>query len=199
MSAIGFIQNQLNRCMPAAQKAKLGDVLADLVAAVNAARSDLSAILAQLQTGIVIPAVLAIHGAGSVLVKTSALVVGRVGGTAFSIAANTDAPALAGTTADTMYSAYDLYSDNTGTMTWSAKTADSASEAAALALLPALPADKIRLGSVTIHNASGAPFVANTTHLDAAGITPAYYNAAVAAIFGASVSSSVVTDIESRH
>lgn len=191
-------QTALNRSMPAAARAMVGDAIADLIAQYNALQADMAGVLAQLNTGIVIPATLAIHGAASVLVKTTTLTVGRVDGTAFSIAAAADAPALAGTTADTKYSAYDLYSDSTGTMTWSAKTADAASEAAALALRPAVPAHKTRLGSITITNASGAPFVANTTHLDAAGITVTYYNAAVAAIFSAGLTAVQVKSLEVR-
>lgn len=197
-ATLGTRQDKLNKSMPVALKVKLGDVLADLIASANALRTDLLAAIGSVNTGIVIPVTLAIKAGSSAIVKTSALGVVRVAGVGVAIAANTDMAALVGTIATTKFAAWDFYVDGAGTLTASAKTADSASGAAALALLPAVPAGLVRLGSVLVQNAAGGSFIGGTTALDAASVTATYYNAAVAAIVAATVTASAVTSLEAR-
>lgn len=195
---MGFLQNQINRAMPAFAKAKVGDVLADLIAQVNKLVADAASVFAQLNTGIVVPAALAIKAGSSAVVKSTALIVYRANGTAVVKAANTDMAALVGTIADTKFASWAFYGDDAGALTASAKTADSATAIAALALLPAVPAGKVQLGTVTVQNASGAPFIGNTTALDAASVTATYANTAVAAIFSSGLTATTVVDLESR-
>lgn len=196
----GSKQEKLNKMTPAAFRAKLGDAVADLITAANALRTDLLAAIAELKTGIVIPTALAIKAGGSAVVKSTAAFVARVDGTAVSKAANTDMSALAGVIATTKAAAWQFYMDDAGTITTSAKTADSDSAAVALSLLPATPAHKVNLGTVVITNNQGAAaaFTGGTTPLDTAGLTVAYTNTAVAAIVNGTMTAAVVVDLESR-
>jgi hypothetical protein len=194
------VQDELNRCMPAAAHAKLGDLLVAMIAGYNALRTDLLAAVAELQTGIVIPVVLAIKAGSSTLAKSTSAFVARVDGTAVSKAANTDMSALAGVIATEKYAAWQWYMDDAGTITTSAKTADSDTEAAALALLPATPDGLVKLGAVSIYNNQGAAaaFTGGTTALDTAGLTVTYYATAVAAVVTGTITAEEIADIDSR-
>lgn len=194
------VQDQLNRSMPAAKHGMLGDVLANLIASVNALRVDLLAAIAELKTGIVIPTALAIKAGGSTLAKSTSAFVARVDGTAVSKAANTDMSALAGVIATTKAAAWQWYMDDAGTITTSAKTADADTAVEALALLPATPDGYVKLGTIVITNAQGAAaaFTGGTTALDTAGLTVAYTNTAVAAVVNGTITAEAVTDLESR-
>jgi hypothetical protein len=193
----GSRQEKLNKAMPIAAKVMLGDVLADLIAQYNALQADVTALSTALNTSIIIPATLAIKAGSSAIVKTSTLLVAKVDGTAVSKAANTDMSAIAGTIADGSAAAWDFYIDDAGTITTSAKTADAASAADALALLPAVPAGQVRIGSVAVATA-GATFVGGTTALDAGTATATYYNASTAAAFTDGVLAETVTGLETR-
>lgn len=182
---------------PASAKSKLGDCVADLITQFNTLRSDAAALSTALNTSIIIPATLAIKAGASAVVKSSALFVAKVDGTAVSKAANTDMSALVGTIADGSSAAWDFYIDAAGTITTSAKTADAATSAAALALLPAVPSGKVRIGSVAVDTA-GLAFVGGTTALDAVTATATYYNASTAAAFTAGITAVAVADMEGR-
>lgn len=196
----GSAQDRLNRQTPSSAKAKLGNAVVDLIEACNALRTDLLAAIAELKTGIVIPAALAIKAGSSAIVKSTAAFVARVDGTAVSKAANTDMSALVGVIATTKYASWQWYMDDAGTITTSAKTADADTAAAALALLPATPAHKVRLGTVTIYNNQGAAaaFTGGTTAIDTAGLTVTYTNTPVAAVVNGTITAVAVESIETR-
>jgi hypothetical protein len=120
-------QDALNRMNPASAKAKVGDVLSDLLTYHNALAARMACVLHG-STG------LAINGAGNTAVKTSAAAAAMAAGVPIIIAANTVLPALAGVIATTKFAAWAFYVDATGAMTVSAKTADAATAAAAAAL-----------------------------------------------------------------
>lgn len=193
----GSRQEKVNKTAPALSKAKIGDVIADLTAQFNTLRSEVDALSTALNTSIIIPATLVIKAGSSAIVKSSALFVAKVDGTAVSKAANTDMSALVGTVADGFAAAWDFYIDDAGTITTSAKTADAATAAAALLLLPAVPAGLVRIGSVAVATAA-ATFVGGTTALDAGTATATYYNASTAAVFTAGITAAAVVSMEVR-
>lgn len=193
----GTRQEALNKSMPIAAKTKLGDLLADLTAQFNVLRGEVAAMSTALNSSIIIPATLVIKAGSSAVVKSSALFVAKVEGTAVSKAANTDMSALVGTIADGSAAAWDFYIDAAGTITTSAKTADAATAAAALALLPAVPSTKVRIGSVAVATAA-ATFIGGTTALDAGTATATYYNASTAAVFTAGITAVDVVSMENR-
>lgn len=162
------ITDMLNRCMPAAAKAQLGQLLSDLITAANAA-------VAALSNACLGKAGLAIHGAASPTVKSTAAIAAVVNGVLVGFAP-ADLSALAGTLATAKSAAWAFYIDGTGAITTSAKTADSASHAAAMALVPAPPANKAQIGVVVIDNATGSNFVGGTTALDTGSLTVTYYD-----------------------
>lgn len=193
----GSRQEKVNKTAPALMKARLGDVVGDLTSQFNTLRSEVVALSTALNTSIIIPATLAIKAGSSAVVKSSALFVAKVDGTAVSKAANTDMSALVGTIADGSAAAWDFYIDDAGTITTSAKTADAATAAAALALLPAVPSGLVRIGSVAVATAA-ATFVGGTTALDAGTATATYYNATTAAVFTNGITADAVVSMEAR-
>lgn len=198
MTAVkGSRQEKVNKTAPALSKAKLGDVIADLTSQFNTLRSEVDALSTALNTSIIIPATLVIKAGSSAVVKSSALFVAKVDGTAVSKAANTDMSALVGTIADGSAAAWDFYIDDAGLITTSAKTADAATAAAALLLLPTVPAGKVRIGSVSVATAA-ATFIGGTTALDAGTATATYYNASTAAVFTAGITADAVVSMENR-
>jgi hypothetical protein len=86
-----------------------------------------------------------------------------------------DMSALVGTIADGYSAAWAFYIDAAGTITTSAKTADAADEAAAIALIPAVPAHQTQIGYLVVDTV-GATFVGGTTDLDAVTATDHYYD-----------------------
>jgi hypothetical protein len=163
------IKDYLNRMTRAAKLAMLGDLLDDLVTAHNATVTALS-------NQMLGAAGLAIKAGGSPTVKAANAINAVAGGAAVYKAANTDMAALAGTLATAKSAAWAFYVDAAGTLSVSAKTADAASASAALALLPAVPANKTLVGYLTVANATGADFVGGTTAIDTASLTITYYN-----------------------
>lgn len=129
------------------------------------------------------------------------------GGTLKTLSANSnfDTGTSQVITADKWSSALlNVSSGGTATATWSA-TVNASSEAAAIAALPALPANATPLGYVTVLTGSGVTWTAGTDALQGGtGGTPAtttnYYNAinpAVATLITAAVSSSTPATLSS--
>lgn len=177
----------LNKCMPAASRIKLGDLLVDLITRCNHLRT-------RVNSGLLSSAGLAIKAGGSAVVKAATAFSAVVSGAIVVKAANTDMPALAGTLATAKSAVWAFYIDAAGTLSVSAKTADAANVAAALALFPATPDDKALVGFVVISNATGSDFVGGTTALDTSSLTVSYYSCVGPTPFV----SAALKDLESR-
>lgn len=171
INGTGNIQDELNRCMPAAAHAKLGNLLAEIIQKYN----DLASLVAK-ASYMVSQAGLVIKASGGTLVKAGSAFVALVGGVAVSKAENTDMAALVGTVADGKSALWPFYINASGTLSTGTKSADADTAEKALALLPATPAGLVRVGYIVVSNASGASFTGGTTALDASGITVAYYD-----------------------
>lgn len=159
------LQDQLNRCMPIAHDTKLGDLIAALIVAVNAVTA-----------ACLTKAGLAIKASTSPTVKAANAILANIGGVYVSKAANTDMAALVGSLATAKSAAWAFYIDASGTLSTSDKTADAADHAAAVALIPAVPAGQAQIGVLVLDNATGAAFVGGTTALDTASLTATYYD-----------------------
>jgi hypothetical protein len=170
--SINTLKAMLNKMAPAAKLTKLGDVINDLITAVNS-----------LCFGVITAATLCIKAGGSAVVKSSTAIICRVNGLTVTKTADTDMAALVGTLATLKYAAWAFYVDSAGTMTTSAKTADSTSSAAAIALLPAVPAGKLQVGYIVVYNGTAADFVGGTTALDAALLVVTYVNTPVSPLY----------------
>jgi len=180
--------NLLNRSTPATKQAGLGTLLADLSVQFNLLRADLARIYLQNQF-IIAKATLVIKAGGGTVPKSSSAIEVIAGGVRQTKTANTDMSVIAGTLATAKAALWAFYIDSAGTITTSTKTADAANAAAALALKPAIPANKVELGYIIVANASGADFTAGTTALDATDITTTYYsNPVTSGIVAAAVS-----------
>lgn len=166
---------ELNHSMPAAARAGLGTVLANLVTQVSALRTDLANIYLK-NTFLLTAPTLALSSTKT-KVKSTGAFSALVAGVVQSKSANTDMAVLAGTLATAKYAAWAFEIDSAGTLTSVAGTMDQASAAAAVAALPAASANKVRLGYIVVANASGENFVGATTNLDATGVTVTYVNA----------------------
>lgn len=185
------VQDQLNRAMPAMKHGMVGDVLADLIAGYTALQArEMSRALS--------PITFAIKAGGSTLAKASSAFIAVASGVLVQKAANTDMAALAGTLATAKSAAWAWYIDSAGNLTTSAKTADAASSAAAVALLPAPPAGLAQLGVVVIDNATGSNFVGGTTALDTASLTVTYYPTPGAIVLAGTTEGTVLKDLEHR-
>ena len=181
------LRKMLNNLAPAAGFCKLGDVVLDLINAVN-----------QLMFGIITSATLVIKAGSSAVVKSSTAIVALVNGLTVSLTANTDMSALVGSLATAKSAAWAFYIDSAGTITTSTKTADSATAAAAAGLLPAVPSGKLQIGYVVISNATGSAFTGGTTALDTASLTVAYFNTPTSALFSAGIYAGRVGDLAER-
>lgn len=172
------VRDQLNRCLPAAAKAKLGDLLSDLI---DAQRNQ-----------VIASAALAIKTGGSAIVANSRAFCYMIGGVLYQKAAS-DMSALAGTLATAKAAAWAFYIDSAGTITTAAKTADAADATAALALVAAPPSGKVILGIVVVANATGSNFVGGTTALDTGSLTVSYL-----AVHGGRVTANATPGVEDR-
>jgi hypothetical protein len=164
----------LDRSMPAAKRAGLGAKLRDLIDQFNALRQFVSDV--HYTGGTVLTAALLAEEAAHKLVETvdefSALVEGKV----IVKAAGTNMPTLAtGNLAAGKAAAYYFDMDSAGTITCT-KTADAATKAAAIALLPAVAVNTVRVGYIVVENGTESNFVGNTTDLNATDITVTYVN-----------------------
>jgi hypothetical protein len=168
---IGF----LNRVFPIARDIQLGTLLNDIITQFNFLRADVAALRTRVNTGLLGAAGLAIKTAGSPTVKYANTIVALVNGVPISKAAG-DLPALAGTLATAKSAAWAFYIDGAGALTVSAKTADVATHALALAAAVASPDNKALVGIVVVDNATGSNFVGGTTALDTASLTVTYYD-----------------------
>lgn len=185
------VQDQLNRSMPAAKYAALGDILNDLITGFNAlVRRARSVCLSN-------PG-LAINAASSPTVKAVNAFSATAGGVLVIKAANTAMAALAGTLATAKSAAFVFYIDGTGTLS-SFKTADAVDAPTAVGLIPSPPADTAQLGFITVTNTSGAGFIGGTTALDAAGIAVTYYNTTDTMVLAGAPEGTLLVGIESRR
>lgn len=185
------VQDQLNRSMPAAKYAALGDILNDLITGFNAlVRRARSVCLSN-------PG-LAISAASSPTVKAVNAFSATAGGVLVTKPANTAMAALPGVLATAKSAAYAFYVDGTGTLSCS-KTADSVDAPTAVSLIPSPPVDTAQLGFVTVTNTSGAGFTGGTTALDAAGIAVVYYNTTDTVVLAGSPEGTLLTGLESRR
>lgn len=164
--------------------------LVELRTQLTALRADAAALRTRLNSCTLSTAGLAIKAGSSPTVKAGTAFSVLAGGTLVTVAASTDMAALVGTLATAKSAAWAFYIDAAGTITASAKTADAATAAAAVALLPAPPSDKAMIGFITVGNATGSDFVGGTTALDAASVTTAYYNTPGLAAYAAALTSS---------
>lgn len=164
--------------------------LVELRTELTALRADVTALRTRLNSCTLSSAGLDIKAGSSAVVKAVSAFSALAGGTLVTKAANTDMAALVGTLATAKSAAWAFYVDAAGTLTTSAKTADAANAAAAIALLPAPPSDKAMIGFITVDNATGSNFVGGTTALDAASVTTTYYNTSGLAAYAAALTSS---------
>lgn len=169
INAAASVQAQLDRSSPAAADAKLGTLLAELIARITVLQNRLNTFVAS-SPG------LAIKQASSTLAKAGTAFIAYINGTEVRKPANTDMPALSGTLATAKSAAWVFYIDATGALSVSAKTADAADHASAVALIPATPAGLAQIGVLVLDNATGSNFVGGTTALDVASLTATYYN-----------------------
>ncbi|MFM2055567.1 MAG: hypothetical protein RL456_3604 [Pseudomonadota bacterium] len=156
----------LNGESPGAARLPLGDYL-------EALRADVAAIFGK-NAFVLTAATLGIKAASSPTVKTVGACSFMAAGVVQAKSANTDMSAIAGTLATAKVALWAFYIDSAGTITTSTKTTDADTVAAALALKPAVPANKVEIGYITVANTSGSNFVGGTTALDAAGIATTY-------------------------
>lgn len=176
--------DQINRSTPAAARAGLGTQVADLSVQFNRLRNAVEAIYLKNQF-VLTPATLAIKAAEGVVAKSTSAFSVLVAGVVQSKSANTDMANLPATALATGKAClYLFYIDSAGTLT-TVKTADAANKAAALAALPAMTANLVRIGYLCVENATGGNFVGNTTALDATGVTVTYVNEPAASAFTA--------------
>lgn len=172
INGTGNVQDELNRCMPAAAHAKLGDLLAELIHKHNALVAALSS-----ATYMVNSAGLAIKGSASPTVKAANAFVALIENVAVGKVADTDMGALVGTVAAEKSALWAFFMDAAGVITASAKSADCDTPEEALAALPSTPAGNVLIGYIVVTNDTEDPFVGGTTALDAEGIEVTYYNA----------------------
>lgn len=184
-------QRQVNNSTPANARAKVGDAIADLIAQSNIIRT-------RSNSSMLSNAGLAIKAGSSAIVKAGTAFAALAAGSPVHKAANTDMAALVGTLATAKSAVWAFYIDAAGTLTTSAKSADAASDAAAIALLPATPDDKAMIGFILVNNATGSNFVGGTTALDTASLTVTYFNTTGPAPFISTVLPSAIKDLESR-
>lgn len=187
----GNNQDELDRAFPAAAHAKLGTLLVEILAGYNA-------LVARLNSVVLSKAGLVIKAGSSAVVKAGVAFAAVVGGTIVRKAANTDMAALVGTLATANSAAWAFYINEAGTLSASAKTANAASHAAAIALLPATPLDVALIGFIVVDNATGSNFVGGTTALDTASLTVTYYDSSGIPPGLATVGIEALGDINSR-
>ena len=123
--------------------------------------------------------VLAIKGAGEGVAKNTEVCYGIVKGKLFTIADNTDMPALSGTVAADAFNVYVFDINSAGTITSTMGT-----EGATLATVkfPAKKREQTRLGYIIINPTGTGNFVGGTTDLDDATVVP---NAVYVNVLGA--------------
>jgi len=188
---------ELDHATPANYRAKVGQTLADLIANANAGGVDDAALTAAAATKVLSKAGLAIHGSTSAVVKSVNGIAYMINGVMYTLAA-ADLSALVGTLATAKSAAWAFYVDAAGTVTTSAKTADSASHAAATALITAPPANKAMIGFIVVDNATGSNFVGGTTPLDTGSLTVSYYDVEGSVPVGLALTATTVGALGSR-
>ena len=168
--------DMLNRATPAARRAGVGTKMADLITQFNSLRASVASMWPG-TSWVATPATLAIEG-GKKKVETTSEFNAMINGTLVTKAAGTDMPTLpTGNLATLKAAAYyfDVVANGTVTAT---KTADAATKAAAILLLPAVAANTVRIGYIVVENGTADNFVGNTTDLDTALVTVTYVNTA---------------------
>jgi hypothetical protein len=166
--------DSLDRSMPAAKRAGLGTKLADLIVQFNALRQFVSDV--HYTGGTILTAAFLEEEAAHKLVETTAEFSALVEGKVIVKAAGTNMPTLAtGNLATGKAAAYYFDMDSAGTITCT-KTADANTKALAIASLPAVAVNTVRVGYIVVENGTDGNFVGNTTDLNAADITVTYVN-----------------------
>lgn len=169
-------EKRLNKMNPAAARANLGTQLVDVLDRINAVEQAVAA--THLKNAFLLTApTLMIKAAASKLVKSGAAFSALVGGVVVAKSANTDMPMPLGTVAAGKFAAWAFDMPSTGTIVVSTKTADQDAAEDAVAAIPALAANHVRLGYIVLENGSAANWVGNTDNLDAADIAITYVNA----------------------
>ena len=168
-----------------------GRDVVEMTRILNSLLTDITAMRTRLNSQMLNLPGLAIKTGGSAIVTAAKSFAATVNGTLVAKTTATDMSAIAGTIATTKFAGWAFYMDAAGTITTSAKTADSATLVAALALIPATPDNKVMIGFIVVQNAAAGDFTAGTTALDAASTTTTYYDAsgypAVMAALGTTV------------
>jgi hypothetical protein len=183
-------QSIKNRCASLSNKSDAVElrktyeaVLADLTAlraTVGQLVTDASARSAILRNHLVTAPVLAIGGGAKKSPQATKGFFAIFDGAWVYTAAATAMPALTGAqTAADKSIAYAFYISSTGTITVSARTADAANPAAAIALINAvaIPAGLVLIGWLVVTMSGGAQFTPDTTALDAANTASLYFDA----------------------
>jgi len=114
-------------------------------------------------------AALAIKAGGGVLVKNTEPCYGIVKGVPFTIADNTDMPALAGTVTADAFNVYVFDQDSAGTRTTTMGT-EGATYAAVV--FPKKKREQTRIGFLIVNPTGTGNFVGGTTALDDATVVP---------------------------
>jgi hypothetical protein len=180
MSVIDQAKELLNKLNIATNALGLGVLFAILANGYNALRG-------QLKSATLTSAGLVIKAGSSAIVKAGSAFIYVANGVRVYKAANTDMAALVGSLATAKSACWAFYGDDAGTLTTSAKTADADTVAAAIALLPKVPAGKAMIGFIVVSNATGSPVVGGTTALDAGSVTTAYFNTVGVASYDAAL------------
>lgn len=174
------VAKKIDRSSPVAKRAGLGTKLAELIAKVNALQADVARVYANNNYIITAPT-LAMEAGAKKTAKSSTAFKVVAGGVVQAKSADQAMSVLAGTLAAGKYALWAFYIDAAGTITTSTKTADQTSAAAAVAAKPAIPADKVELGYIVVHNGTAGNFTANATLLDATDVTVTYVSSAALA------------------
>ena len=139
-----------------------------------AAVVDMTAMRARQNLAMISPVGLVIGTVSDLVPKTTYAIQAIVNGTFVYLPAGTAMSALpAQTVTQNKFGLFAFYIDAAGTITTSTAVINADTAAAAYALLPALPANKVQIGFIIVTDSNSA-FVSATDALNASGVTTIY-------------------------